>query len=101
MNSYLLTPQAEDDLFAMWSYIAQDSVEAADRGGSADLCGVWVSVFSSTNWASPPRPDTSARAFLDGATFPKLCHRVRSGFSPASNIRILHAALDIPRQLEE
>src|SRR5260370_17544658 len=31
MSSYLLTPQAEDDLFAVWSYIAQDNIEAADR----------------------------------------------------------------------
>jgi antitoxin ParD1/3/4 len=31
MSLYLLTPQAEDDLFAIWSYIAQDNLEAADR----------------------------------------------------------------------
>jgi len=31
MSSYLLTPQAEDDLFSVWSYIAQDNIEAADK----------------------------------------------------------------------
>lgn len=31
MNSYALTPQAVDDLFDVWSYIARDSIEAADR----------------------------------------------------------------------
>jgi plasmid stabilization system protein ParE len=31
MTRYQLTPQALDDLFDMWSYIAQDSPAAADR----------------------------------------------------------------------
>jgi plasmid stabilization system protein ParE len=31
MTHYQLTPQALDDLFDIWSYIAQDSPAAADR----------------------------------------------------------------------
>jgi plasmid stabilization system protein ParE len=31
MSLYRFTSQAENDLFEIWSYIAQDSVEAADR----------------------------------------------------------------------
>ena len=31
MTHYQLTPQALDDLFAIWSYIAKDSPAAADR----------------------------------------------------------------------
>jgi antitoxin ParD1/3/4 len=31
MSLYLLTPQAEDDLFDIWSYIAQDNLDAANR----------------------------------------------------------------------
>lgn len=31
MTRYLLTPQAFDDLFDIWSYIAQDNPAAADR----------------------------------------------------------------------
>ncbi|MGH9445783.1 MAG: type II toxin-antitoxin system RelE/ParE family toxin [Terriglobia bacterium] len=31
MNLYRFTPQAENDLFEIWSYIARDSVDAADR----------------------------------------------------------------------
>ncbi len=31
MTRYQLTPQALDDLFDTWSYIAQDSPAAADR----------------------------------------------------------------------
>jgi len=31
MSDYQCTPQAADDLFEIWSYIARDSVEAAIR----------------------------------------------------------------------
>ena len=31
MSSYGFTPQAVDDLFDVWSYIARDNFEAADR----------------------------------------------------------------------
>ena len=31
MKSYRLTPAAEDDLFDIWSYIAPDNLESADR----------------------------------------------------------------------
>lgn len=31
MSRYWLTPKAEADLFAIWSYIAADNTDAADR----------------------------------------------------------------------
>ena len=31
MSGYSVSPQALDDLFEIWQYIAQDSEEAADR----------------------------------------------------------------------
>jgi len=31
MSGYQFTPQAADDLFEIWRYIAQDSIEAANR----------------------------------------------------------------------
>jgi len=31
MKSYRLTPKAEDDLFTIWTYIASDNLDAADR----------------------------------------------------------------------
>jgi plasmid stabilization system protein ParE len=31
VNSYGLTPQAVDDLFDVWSYIARDNIDAANR----------------------------------------------------------------------
>lgn len=31
MSRYQFTPQSEDDLFDIWSYIARDNLDAADR----------------------------------------------------------------------
>ena len=31
MSSYLFTPQAVEDLFEIWGYIASDDLDAADR----------------------------------------------------------------------
>ena len=31
MSAYLFTPQAADDLFEIWSYIARDNIRAANR----------------------------------------------------------------------
>src|SRR4051794_21533356 len=31
MGDYLLTPQAAEDLFTIWTFIASDNVEAANR----------------------------------------------------------------------
>ena len=38
MSEYRFTPQAADDLFALWSYIAEGSPEAANRVEEAVYC---------------------------------------------------------------
>ncbi len=40
MSAYALTPLAKDDIFDIWSYIAEDSEDAANRVGQAiyDAC---------------------------------------------------------------
>ncbi len=42
MIGYRLTPEAENDLFKIWLYIAADSVKSADRVEAAihDACGL-------------------------------------------------------------
>jgi len=35
MSSYQLTPQAVEDLFEVWVFIARDDIEAANRVESA------------------------------------------------------------------
>jgi antitoxin ParD1/3/4/toxin ParE1/3/4 len=31
MSRYVVTPEADEDLSGIWEYIAQDTIEAADR----------------------------------------------------------------------
>jgi antitoxin ParD1/3/4 len=101
MSSYLLTPQAEDDLFAVWSFIAQDSIEAADRVEAQIYvaCGF----LASAPQAGHVRHDVTARP-VRFWTVPRFSNYVIV-YDPASHplriIRILHGALDIPRHLEE
>ena len=39
MSRYQFTPQAVDDLFEIWSYIAGDNLDAADHGGDGAATG--------------------------------------------------------------
>jgi plasmid stabilization system protein ParE len=101
MSSYLLTPQAEDDLFTVWSYIAQDDVVAADRVEAQiyEACAF----LSSASQAGHIRSDLTSRP-VRFWTLPRFPNYVIV-YDPASNplriIRILHGARDIPRQLSE
>ena len=47
MTDYRFTPEAAADLFEIWSYIARDNTEAADRVEAAiyDACS-----FVAQNW---------------------------------------------------
>jgi antitoxin ParD1/3/4 len=101
MSSYLLTPQAEDDLFAVWSFIAQDNIEAADRVEAHiyAACGFLVSAPQ----AGHVRHDLTARPvrFWTVPRFPNYVIVYDPASSPLRIIRILHGALDIPRHLTE
>jgi plasmid stabilization system protein ParE len=101
MSSYLLTPQAEDDLFAVWSYIAQDSVGAADRV-EAQIYAAF-GFLSSAPQAGHLRPDLTSRPvrFWTVPRFPNYVIVYDPDSHPLRIIRILHAALDIPRKLDE
>src|SRR5260370_30298252 len=101
MSSYLLTPQAEDDLFAVWSYIAQDNIEAADRVEAQIYiaCGY----LSSAPQAGHVRQDLTSRPvrFWTVPRFPNYVIVYDPASHPLRIIRILHGALDIARQLAE
>jgi plasmid stabilization system protein ParE len=101
MSLYLLTPQAEDDLFAVWSFIAQDSVEAADRVETQIYRA--CDFLASTPQAGHVRSDLTIRPvrFWTVPRFPNYVIVYDPISSPLRIIRILHGALDIPRHLIE
>ena len=59
MSGYALTPLAKADVFAIWSYIAEDSEDAADRVEKAiyDACAF----VAEAPMRGHSRPDLTAR----------------------------------------
>ncbi|HET6218489.1 MAG TPA: type II toxin-antitoxin system RelE/ParE family toxin [Acidobacteriaceae bacterium] len=100
MSLYLLTPQAEEDLFDIWSYIAQDSLDAANRV-ETEIYGA-CAFLASTPQAGHVRLDLT-NLTVRFWTLPHFSHYVIV-YDPASHplriIRILHGARDIPRRLQ-
>jgi plasmid stabilization system protein ParE len=99
MSLYLLTPQAEEDLYDIWSYIAQDSLDAANRV-ETEIYGA-CAFLASTPQAGHVRLDLT-NLTVRFWTLPHFSNYVVV-YDPASHplriIRILHGARDIPRRL--
>lgn len=99
MSFYVLTPQAEDDLFEIWSYIAEDNIPAADRVESqiAAAC----ELLASNPQIGHSRQDLTSMS-VRFWTIPRLSNYVIV-YDPASLplqvIRIFHGALDISSHL--
>ncbi|WP_051978797.1 type II toxin-antitoxin system RelE/ParE family toxin [Edaphobacter aggregans] len=85
----------------VWSYIAQDNIEAADRVEAQiyAACGF----LASAPQAGHVRRDLTARpvCFWTVPRFPNYFIVYDPASSPLRIIRILHGALDIPRYLTE
>jgi plasmid stabilization system protein ParE len=99
MTRYQLTPQALDDLFDIWSYIAQDNPPAADRVEEAIY-------LACVRLAESPRIGTVRK---DLTTLP-VCFWLVTPYpnyfivydpdkKPLQVIRILHRARNIPALL--
>ena len=100
MSSYQLTPQAADDLFEIWSYIATDNLDSADRVEEAIYAA--CAVLSDTPLAGRIREDLTGLPLRFWLVQPyRNCWIVyRPETKPLQVIRILHAARNIPRILK-
>jgi plasmid stabilization system protein ParE len=76
MTRYRFTPQALSDLFDIWSYIAQDNPQAADRVEGAIYDRLRTSREVALRRHGPQGPDVSSCAFLAGTAVPELFYRV-------------------------
>jgi antitoxin ParD1/3/4 len=100
MIDYRFTPEAEDDLFEIWRYIARDSVAAANRVESAvyDAC-----VFLAQEpWSGSPRKDVTAFPvhFWTIQRYPNYVVVYRPETQPLEIIRVLHGMRDLKRLLQ-
>ena len=99
MSLYALTPQAEYDLFAVWSYIAQDSVEAANRVESEIYAA--CKFLCANRQAGHVRRDLTTRPvrLWSIPRFPSYMIVYDPDSHPLSIVRIFHGALDISSHL--
>ena len=101
ISGFALTPRAKLDLFEIWSYIAVDSEDAADRVDNAifDACA-----FVAKNpLLGHARPDLNARLlrFWTLTRYPNYAIIYRPETSPLEIIAVLHGKRSIRRILKQ
>ena len=101
MSGYRFTPEAAADLFDIWSYIASDNVEAADRVEAAiyDAC----SFVAQRSLSGQVRKNLTNRPvrFWTVQRFPNYILVYRPDTQPVQIIRILHGKRNVQRILGE
>jgi len=98
MSRYILSPDANEDLFEIWSHIACDSVDAANRVES-ELFETFEAL-ARTPGQGHKRTDLTAEAVL---FFPVYSYLVvyRPEKRPLEVVAIIHGARDVRRVLTE
>lgn len=96
MSGYQFTPQALDDLFEIWSYIAGDDLDAAN--GVEEAIYAACSFLVNTPLAGRIREDLTALPLRFWLVQPYRKYWIvyDPGAKPLQVIRILHAARSIP-----
>ena len=101
MTGYRLTPEATADLFDIWSYVASDRVEAANRVETAiyDAC----SFIARAPLSGQVRKNLTNRLvrFWTVQQFPNYILVYRPDSRPLQVIRVLHGKRNIQRILGE
>ena len=99
MSAYLLTPLARADIFEIWAYIADDSVDAADRVEQAiyDACALLADAPLHGHF----RPDLTTRPlrFWTLTRFPNYAVVYRPETAPLQVVAVLHGKTNLRRRL--
>ena len=97
MSGYVLTPLAKADIFDIWSHIANDSQDAADRVEQAifDAC----SFIAEAPMRGHSRPDLTARPlrFWTPSRYPNYAIVYRPEKAPLEIIAVMHGKRNILR----
>ena len=101
MSIYVLTPLAKADIFDIWSYIADDSEDAADRVQQAiyDACAF----VANTPMRGHSRPDLTTRSlrFWTLGRYPNYTIVYRPETAPLQVVAVLHGKRNIRRILKQ
>ncbi len=100
-DSYALTPEAEDDVFEIWQYIALDSPSAADRVEAAIYAA--CEFLGDSPYAGRVRPEFTQLAvrFWSVQRFPNYVIVYRAEVRPVRILRVLHSQRDVPTILNQ
>jgi antitoxin ParD1/3/4 len=100
MSDYALTPLAKSDIFNIWSYIAEDNQNAADRVEQAiyDACAF----LTDGPLRGHARPDLTTRPvrFWTLTRYPNYTIVYRPETAPLQIIAVLHGKRNIQRILK-
>ena len=99
MSIYQFTPQAVDDLFEIWSYIAGDDLEAANN--VEEVIQAACGFLAESPLAGRIREDLTALPLRFWLVQPYRNYWIvyNPEKKPLQIIRIIHAARDLPRLL--
>lgn len=100
MSDYVLTPLARTDIFQIWSYIAEQNEDAADRVEQAiyDACA-FVAQGPMRGHCRPALTTRSVR-FWTLTRYPNYTIVYRSEMSPVQIVAVLHGKRNIGLLLE-
>jgi plasmid stabilization system protein ParE len=98
MKGYELSPEAGDDLQAIWIYIAADNLAAADQL-EADIYQA-CAVLAENPRLGHKRPDLTDEPVLFWPVRGQYLVIYQRGASPLKIVRILHGARDASFQLQ-
>jgi len=100
MSGYLFSPQAAGDVFEIWSYIARESVDAANRVEAAifDACDLLAKFPGSGHL----RQDLTERPlrFWTLSRYSKYMVVYRPETVPLQIVAVLHGRRNLPRILK-
>ena len=101
MSVYLLTPLAKADIFGIWSHIADDSEDAAQREEQAiyDACAFVAEGPMRGHF----RPDLTSRSlrFWTLTRYPHYAIVYRQETAPIQIVAVLHGKRNIQRILKQ
>ena len=97
MSGYVLTPLAKADIFDIWSYIADDNEDAADRVERAiyDACGFVAE--APLRGHSRPGLTTRPLRFWTLTRYPNYAVAYRPETTPPEIVAVMHGNRNSPR----
>jgi plasmid stabilization system protein ParE len=101
MSVYVLTPLAKADIFEIWSYIANDSEDAANRVEQAiyDACAFVAE--APMRGHSGPDLTTRSLLFWPLTRYPNYSIAYRPQTTPLQVVAVLHAKRNIRRIVKQ